>query len=103
MTTSLCSDVGNFKVTFTATISGGPFNGDPVFSVFSPTTNFTGGFVGWEGLDPNGVSESSYDTHSGIITGTLAVVQIGLPPIPEPSTWMMMLVGLAGWASLPIG
>ena len=94
---ALCSDVGNFKVTFTATISGGTFNGDPVFSVFSPTNNYTGSFVGWEGLDPNGVSESVYDEHSGSFSGTMAIVQIGTPPpIPEPSTWAMMLIGFGG-------
>jgi PEP-CTERM motif len=97
VTTSLCSDVGNFKVTFTATISGGTFNGDPVFSVFSPTTNFTGGFVGWEGLNQAGVSESTFDQHSGTFSGTMAIIQIGTPPpIPEPSTWTMMLVGFGG-------
>ena len=55
---SLCSLVGNFSVTFNATVVGGTFNGDAVTSVFSPTTNYTGGFVGWEGLDPTGLSES---------------------------------------------
>jgi len=94
---SLCAYVGNFKVTFTATVSGGTFNGDPVFSVFSPTTNYTGGFVGWEGLDPNGLSETTYDNHSGVISGTLAVIQVGVPPtVPEPSTWAMMMLGFAG-------
>jgi PEP-CTERM motif len=95
--TSLCALVGNFGVTFTAKISGGAFNGDPVFAVFSPTTNFTGGFVGFEGLDPTGLSETTFDQHSGTFSGTMAVVQIGTPPVvPEPSTWAMMLVGFAG-------
>lgn len=90
----LCSLVGNFSVVFTATISGGVFNGAPVFSVFSPTSNFTGGFVGWEGLDPTGLSETIYDQHQGSITGTLAVINIGLPPgVPEPGLWAMMLTG----------
>jgi hypothetical protein len=93
---SLCSLVGNFSVTLTATISGGAFNGDPVFSVFSPTHNFTGGFVGWEGLDPTGLSETTFDQHSGTFSGTMAVVQIGTPPVPEPATWTLMLVGLGG-------
>jgi hypothetical protein len=94
---ALCSPVGNFSVTFTATISGGTFNGDPVFSVFSPTTNFTGGFVGWEGINQDGVSESVFDEHSGSFSGTLAIVQIGTPPAtPEPSTWAMMLIGFGG-------
>jgi len=94
---SLCAFVGNFKVTFTATISGGTFNGDPVFSVFSPTTNLTGGFVGWEGLDQNGLSETTFDQHSGVLSGTLAIIQIGTPPgTPEPSTWVMMMIGFGG-------
>ena len=93
---SLCAFVGNFKVTFTATISGGTFNGDPVFSVFSPTNNFTGGFVGWEGLNPDGLSETTFDAHSGVIGGTLAIIAIGTPPVPEPSTWAMMLIGFGG-------
>ncbi len=92
---ALCSPVGNFKVVWTATISGGAFNGDAVFSVFSPTSNFTGGFVGWEGLDPNGISESIYDQHSGSLTGTMAIIQLGLPT-PEPSIWVMMLAGFGG-------
>jgi hypothetical protein len=92
-----CADVGNFSVTFTATISGGIYDGDPVYSVFSPTNNYSGGFVGWEGLDPNGVSESVYDAHSGVITGTMAIVQIGMPPpVPEPATWALMLIGVGG-------
>jgi hypothetical protein len=93
------AQVGNFSVTFTALISGGTFNGSPVFSVFSPTTNATPGFVGWEGLDPNGFSEQiGYDDHSGSLTGTLANIDIGLPPpVPELSTWAMMLIGFAGF------
>jgi PEP-CTERM motif-containing protein len=92
------AQVGNFSVTFTATISGGAFDGSPVFSVFSPTTNATPGFVGWEGLDPSGFSEQiGYDDHTGSLTGTLANIDIGLPPpVPEPSTWAMLLLGFAG-------
>jgi len=93
---SLCSLVGNFKVVFTATISGGIYNGDPVYAVFSPNNNYTGGFVGWEGLDPTGLSETIYDDHSGSFDGTMAVIQIGTAPVPELSTWAMMLAGFAG-------
>ena len=93
----LCSLVGNFSVVLTGTISGGAFNGDPVFAVFSPTNNFTGGFVGWEGLDPTGLSETTFDNHSGTFSGTMAIIQIGTPPlVPEPATWALMLLGFAG-------
>lgn len=90
-----CAQVGNFRVVFNATVSGGAFNGKAVSSVFSPTTNYTGGFVGWEGLDPNGWSESAYDVHSGSITGTLAVITLGAAGIPEPATWAMLILGAA--------
>ena len=97
----LCSLVGNFSVTFTATISGGTFNGQPVFAVFSPTTNGTGGFIGWEGLDPSGLSETTYDQHSGstsTVNGTLASIDLGTPPAtPLPSSWTMMLAALTGF------
>jgi hypothetical protein len=86
---------GNFSVTFTATLSGaGPLNGQPIFSVFSPTTNFTGGFVGWEGLDQNGFAESVFDNHNTTVSGILAEINLGLPPgVPEPTS--LALFGLA--------
>lgn len=88
---------GNFSVTFTATVSGGAYNGQPVYSVFSPNSNATGGFVGWEGLDMLGYSENPlYDVHTGIITGHLADINLGTPPppTPEPSTLLMWGTGL---------
>ncbi len=87
--------VGNFSVIIHGTISGGAFNGDPIFTSFSPTTNFTGGFVGWEGLDPTGLSETTYGAHVGTFDGTMAEIVIGTG-VPEPSTWAMMLLGFAG-------
>ena len=97
-----CAKTGNFQVTFTAMISGGVYNGQSVFSVFSPTNNATGSFVGWQGLDQNGWSESTYDQHSpGInnstVGGTLANIDLGVPPVsgvPEPSVYAMLLAGL---------
>jgi hypothetical protein len=92
---ALCSLVGNFDVTFTASWQNVP-GGTPVFSVFSPTTNFTGGFVGWEGLNPSGLSESVYDVHNGTLGGTLAVINIGTPPtVPEPGTLSLLGACLA--------
>lgn len=86
---------GNFGVTFTATVSGGAYNGQTVYSVFSPSSNATGGFVGWEGLNPSGYSESSYDIHSGVITGHLADISLGVPPaVPEPAPIAFLSLGL---------
>jgi hypothetical protein len=106
VTTGLCSLVGNFSLTFTATISGGAFDGSPVFSVFSPHSNHTGGFVGFEGLDPTGLSETSFDAHVGSVTGTLATIDIGVPPppgVPEPASWGLMILGFFGLGGLVRG
>ena len=96
--------VGNFSVTLTAIISGGAFDTNPVFSVFSPTTNHTGGFVGWQGLDQTGLNETSFDAHSGTINGTLALIEIGTPPATTPLPAALPLfasglgaLGLLGW------
>ncbi len=92
------ADVGNFNVVFTATVVGGVYDGQSVYSVFSPANNATGGFVGWEGLDPKGYSESPlYDVHDGSLTGRLADIDLGVPPsAPEPQTWLLMLTGVFG-------
>jgi hypothetical protein len=89
----LCNDVGNFDVTFTAM-----WNGQPIFSVFSPHVNATGGFVGWEGIAPDGLSENPlYDVHNGSLTGVLAFIDIGVPPsLPEPGTLALLTASLAG-------
>ena len=90
-------------MTFTAVVSGGAFDGQSVFSVFSPNSNVTGGFVGWLGLDPNGFSESpAYDVHTGVVTGHLADIDLGVPPaVPEPETYALLIAGLGavGWAA----
>ncbi len=86
------AQVGNFAVTFTAT-----WNSQSIYSQFTPAVNASGGFVGWEGLDPAGYAESAYDLHSGTFPGVLAYIDVGTPPpLPEPSTWALMLVGFAG-------
>jgi hypothetical protein len=87
-----CARVGNFSVTFTAL-----WNGHAIFSQFSPATNATGGFVGWEGLDPTGLSETAaYDVHNGTVGGTLAYIDVGKPGVPEPASWALMLLGFGG-------
>ncbi|MEO8778836.1 MAG: hypothetical protein ABI389_09210 [Rhodanobacter sp.] len=90
--------VGNFSLTFTATVSGGAFNGDSVFSVFSPTSNATGGFVSFEGLDTSGYSEQPCcDIHTGAITGDLANIALGTPPttsVAEPGAFGVFGFGL---------
>src|ERR1035437_4317034 len=68
--------VGNFDVTFKGNVFGNGYTGQLVSSYFSPTFNYTGGFVGWEGLDPSGYSESTYDLHNGVATGTLAQIYL---------------------------
>jgi PEP-CTERM motif len=83
-----CALVGNFDVTFTAL-----YNGLPVFSQFSPATNVTGSFVGWEGLNPDGLSETTYDQHNnGGPNGVLAYIDFGTPSngVPEPGSLSLL-------------
>lgn len=100
----LCAQVGNFSVTFTALWDdgSGPIS---IFSQFSPHVNATGGFVGWEGIDPNGWSENPlYDVHTGTLNGVLAYIDAGRPDptfnpnsVPEPATLAVLGLGIASF------
>jgi hypothetical protein len=103
---SLCSFVGNFDVAFSADL-----NGNPISSVFSPDNtqgggNVTGSFVGWEGLDGSGLSETLYDIHSKTFPGTLANIFTGTnqagggTPVPEPGTLALIAGGLGALATV---
>jgi PEP-CTERM motif-containing protein len=94
---STSAQPGNVQFTFTA-----DWNGNPIFSVFSPTTNFTGGFLGFLGLDQDGFAESIYDNGGAVAGtgqfGTLAEIFVGTPPtgVPEPSTIALLGAGIIG-------
>jgi hypothetical protein len=102
-----CAYVGNFYVTLTAS-----WDGQSIYSQFSPGEdplgignacgNTAACFVGWEGLDPNGLAETVYDDHStGGPNGVLANIYAGTPPpvggaAPEPSSFVLLGTGIAG-------
>ena len=101
----LCADVGNFDVSLTGLLNGNAL--DPIASSFSPDNtqgggNQQGAFVGWEGLDPQGFSESVYDAHSGSTPGVLAYIYSGTSgsqtSVPEPATLSLFGAGLGALA-----
>jgi hypothetical protein len=94
---SLCALVGNFDVHM-----AGTFNSGPVASDFSPDNTQDGGnqqgtFVGWEGLDSTGLSETTFDNHTGSQPGVLAFIftgTTGKQTVPEPATLSLLGAGL---------
>jgi hypothetical protein len=101
---SICAFVGNFDVAFSATWDGGPIS-----SNFSPNPSQDGGnaqgsFVGWEGIDVDGLSETAPDSHLSSFPGTLANIftgtnQNGGTPVPEPGTLSLIAGGLGALAT----
>jgi len=84
--------------------------GTEIYSQFSPGEdpygignacgNTSSCYIGWEGLDPNGWSETANDDHSsGGPNGVLADIYVGSPPpvgtTPEPGTLLLFGSGLA--------
>lgn len=63
----------------------------PFTYTLSPTDRFTGWFDYWR--SPSG-SPSNPETYANFRANTLTVSAVGA--VPEPSTWVMMLLGFAG-------
>ena len=98
-----CSNVGNFDVQFSALLGGNPissnFSDNAIGQNGSPFGNVGQVFVPWEGVSPEGWSESFADNHTGTTPGTLADIftganQTGGTPAPEPATMALFGAGL---------
>jgi len=94
---------GNVALIFSAHWDNPAYNSgagiDISTTIFSPNSNLTGSFFGFEGLDANGFAESSWDAHSPSPGAYVANIDIGEAQTfgtPEPVTLSLFGVGLAG-------
>jgi hypothetical protein len=99
--TSLCEFTGNFNVAFSATYLGGPISSD-----FGQIAFGSNAFVGWVGLDQDGLSETIFDAHTLTFPGTLAEIFTGTNQngggttgVPEPGTLALIAGGLGALAT----
>jgi hypothetical protein len=103
---ALCAQVGNFDVAFSATWGtksiSSDFSDNPKGQNGSPVGNAPNTFVPWEGMSPQGWSESFADNHSGSTPGTLANIFTGTGQsggtVPEPATLALFGAGLGALA-----
>jgi hypothetical protein len=105
----ICNFTGNFDVAFSAMLGSTPISSD-----FSPNNaqdggNVGGTFIGWEGLDIDGLSETYADTHTETFPGTLADIFTGTgqrgggTSVPEPSSLAIIAGGLGALGALAFG
>jgi len=97
----ICAYVGNFDAKFSATWNNGSSDVS-IAANFSPDNtqgpgNVAGAFVGWEGLDADGLSETYADAHTATFPGTLAIITTGTAGsqgVPEPGSLAILGAGL---------
>jgi len=94
---------GNVELIFSAHWDNPAYNGglgvDISTAVFSPSNNLTGAFFGFEGVQPDGSAEGSWDSHSptdGAYVANIVIGSAGGFGIPEPLSVSLFGAGIAG-------
>jgi PEP-CTERM motif len=98
---------GNVELIFSAHWNNPAYNSgagiDVSTVIFSPNSNLTSAFFGFEGLDQYGFAETSWDAHTNSPGAYVANINIGSAQTfnaPEPITLTLFGAGLAGAAAL---